>query len=143
MNTRIDIKSAVIGLVAGVLAAVGVAATTGTGNSVGRYQLYSNPNNGGPGGSYSSLVDSVTGKVWSWYAQPTGRSDDDFFSPKISGHAQEAGSVVGRYQLFSNANSGGPGGSFSLLVDTMTGKVWSTYTPSSGRTDGDFFQPKQ
>ena len=131
-----------MGLVAGVLATLGVAAATGSGGGVGRYQLFSNVNNGGPGGSYSSLVDSVTGKVWSWYAPPSGRSDDDFFQPKSSGPAQESGAVAGRYQLVSNANSGGPGGSYCLLVDTMTGRVWSSYAGTSGRTDGDFFQPK-
>src|SRR5262245_26491179 len=121
MNTKIDIKSATIGLVTGVLATLGVAATTESGNAVGRYQLVSNVNNGGPGGSYSLLVDSVTGRVWSSYAQPIGGSDDDFFQPKSGGTAAESGKSLGRYQLVSNANSGGPGGSYSLLIDTATG----------------------
>jgi hypothetical protein len=142
MNTKIDIKSATIGLVVGVLAALGVAATTGSGPSVGRYQLVSNVNNGGPGGSYSLLVDTVTGRTWSSYAPPVGRSDDDFFQTKSGTVETELGSAVGRYQLVSNANSGGPGGSYSLLVDSATGRVWSSYAQPTGSTDGDFFRPK-
>ena len=82
MNTKIDIKSAVIGLVVGVLLTVGVAATTSSGSSVGRYQIVSNANNGGQGGSHSLIIDTLTGKVWLGYVPSTGRSDDDFFQPK-------------------------------------------------------------
>jgi hypothetical protein len=82
MNTTIDIKSAVIGLAVGALVTLGVAATTSSGNSVGRYQLVSNANNGGPGGSYCLLIDTLTGKVWTAYAPSNGKSDDDFFQPK-------------------------------------------------------------
>jgi hypothetical protein len=82
MNTKIDIKSAVIGLAVGALVTLAVAAATASGSSVGRYQLVSNANNGGPGGSYSMVIDTQTGKVWSTYAPPSGRSDEDFFQPK-------------------------------------------------------------
>jgi hypothetical protein len=131
-----------MGLAVGALATLGVAATTGSSNAVGRYQLYSNVNNGGPGGSYSLLIDTMTGKAWSSYAPSSGRSDDDFFQPKISGPAPEPGNIVGRYQLVSNANNGGPGGSYSLLVDSVTGKVWASYAGTSGQGDSDFFQTK-
>jgi hypothetical protein len=85
MNTKIDIKSAVIGLAVGVLVTLGVAATTSSGNSVGRYQIVSNVNNGGQGGSFSLVIDTLTGKVWSAYSAPGGRTDDDFFQPKNGG----------------------------------------------------------
>ncbi len=82
MNTRIDIKSAVIGLAAGALIMLGVAAATSSGSPVGRYQLVSNVNNGGQGGSFSMIIDTQTGKVWSAYSLPTGTSDADFFQSK-------------------------------------------------------------
>jgi hypothetical protein len=84
MNTKIDIKSAVVGLAVGALVTMAVGAATSSGSSVGRYQLVSNANNGGPGGSYCMVIDSLTGKVWSTYAPSSGRNDDDFFQPKNS-----------------------------------------------------------
>lgn len=85
MNTKIDIKSAVIGLAVGALVTLGVAATTSSGSPVGRYQIVSNVNNGGQGGSYSLVIDTLTGKVWSAYSPAGGKSDDDFFQPKDGG----------------------------------------------------------
>ena len=85
MSTRIDIKSAVIGLAVGALVTLGVAATTSSSTAVGRYQLVSNVNNGGPGGSYSLIIDTQTGKVWAAYSPTSGKSDDDFFQPKDGG----------------------------------------------------------
>jgi hypothetical protein len=82
MNTKIDIKSAVIGLAVGALVTLGVAATTSSGSSVGRYQIVSNVSNGGQGGSQSLIIDTLTGKAWSAYLPPNGKSDDDFFLPK-------------------------------------------------------------
>jgi hypothetical protein len=82
MNTRIDIKSAVIGLAVGALVTLAVAAATSSGSFVGRYQLVSNVNNGGLGGSYCMVIDTLTGKVWSTYAASSGKSDDDFFQSK-------------------------------------------------------------
>ena len=84
MNTRIDLKSAVVGLVAGALVSLGIAATTSSGSAVGRYQIVSTVNSGGAGGSHSMLIDTVTGKVWSTYSLPNGTSDADFFQPKGS-----------------------------------------------------------
>ena len=82
MNTNIDIKSAVIGLTVGILVAVGVGAATSSGSPVGRYQIVSNPNNGGQGGSHSVIIDTVTGKVWLGFLSSSGKSDDEFFQPK-------------------------------------------------------------
>jgi hypothetical protein len=85
MNIGIDIKSAVIGLAAGALITLGIAATTSPGTPVGRYQLVSNVNNGGQGGSFSMILDTQSGKVWSAYSLPTGTSDAEFFQPKEGG----------------------------------------------------------
>jgi hypothetical protein len=82
MNTKIDIKSAVIGLAVGVLVTLGVAAATSPGSPVGRYQVVSNANNGGQGGSHSLIIDTVTGKVWLGCLPASGKSDDEFFQPK-------------------------------------------------------------
>ncbi|MCX6930032.1 MAG: hypothetical protein NT154_43490 [Verrucomicrobia bacterium] len=82
MNTKLDIKSAVIGLVVGALVTLGIAATTSSGSSVGRYQIMSCASNGGQGGSQSLVIDTLTGKVWSAYMPPNGSSDADFFQPK-------------------------------------------------------------
>jgi hypothetical protein len=82
MNTKIDTKSTVIGLATGVLVALAVAAATAPGNHVGRYQIVSNPNNGGQGGSHSLVLDTVTGKVWLGYVPSSGSSDPQFLQPK-------------------------------------------------------------
>jgi hypothetical protein len=82
MNMKIDIKSAVIGLAVGVLITLGVAATTSPITGGGRYQIVSNANNGGQGGSHSLIIDTVTGKVWVGFVSSSGKSDDDFFQPK-------------------------------------------------------------
>jgi hypothetical protein len=45
-------------------------------------------------------------------------------------------SAVGRYQLGGTASHG-------LVIDTVTGQVWSKYLPQDGGgTDGDFAKPK-
>jgi hypothetical protein len=44
--------------------------------------------------------------------------------------------TVGRYQISGTGNHG-------LVIDTVTGQVWSGFFSSGGgKTDGDFFQPK-
>jgi hypothetical protein len=85
MSTKIDIKSAVIGMAVGALVTLGVAAASSSGSSAGRYQIVSNVNNGGPGGSYSQIIDTQTGKVWASYAPTSGKSDDEYFQPKDGG----------------------------------------------------------
>jgi hypothetical protein len=75
---KIDLKSALFGLVLGVLAMFAIGATNGAGDS-GRYRLA-----GGP--SYALIIDSQTGKVWSARYITTADikgTDADFYSPKI------------------------------------------------------------
>jgi len=80
MNTKIDIKSALIGLGAGVLVALVVAAASSSGSSVGRYQITSNEVNSY--GSECFIIDTTTGKVWKALIQAPGKTDDGFFQPK-------------------------------------------------------------
>ena len=55
MNTKIDLKSAVFGLILGILAMLALGSTTG--EPVGRYQVA-----GGAG--FFTIVDTTTGKAW-------------------------------------------------------------------------------
>ena len=76
MNTKIDIKSALIGLGVGVLVTLGIAAASSPG-SVGRYQVAGTGNHG-------LVLDIATGQVWSGYFSSTeGKTDADFFKSKI------------------------------------------------------------
>ena len=75
MNTKIDIKSALIGLGTGVLIMVGVGAASS--GSAGRYQIAGTANHG-------MVMDTVTGQVWSTFLSSSGgRTDGDFYQPKI------------------------------------------------------------
>jgi len=83
MNTKIDIKSTVIGLAMGVLVALGLPLQRAwhPGRAI--------PDNKQskqwwPGGSHSLVIDTVTGKVWLGYVSSSGRSDEEFFQPKSS-----------------------------------------------------------
>jgi hypothetical protein len=76
MNTKIDIKSALIGLGVGVLVTLGIAAASSPG-SVGRYQVAGIGNHG-------LVIDTATGVVWSGYfPSMEGKTDADFFKSKI------------------------------------------------------------
>lgn len=76
MNTKIDIKSALIGLGAGVLITLAIAAASSP-TAVGRFQIAGTGNQG-------LVLDTVTGQVWCGYFSSTsGRTDGDFFQPKI------------------------------------------------------------
>jgi hypothetical protein len=79
MKTRIDIKSALIGLSLGVLVALGVgAASPPISVSVGRYQVACAGNDG-------LIIDTATGQAWRAHFPPDrGTTDGDFFTPKIA-----------------------------------------------------------
>ena len=75
MNTKIDIKSALVGLAIGVLITLGVAATSSPG-SVGRYQIAGTGNHG-------LIIDTATGQVWrAYFPSNGGNTDTDFFTAK-------------------------------------------------------------
>lgn len=76
MNTKIDVKSALIGLLLGVLVTVAIAAASSPGQA-GRYQVAGT-------GSYGLVLDTVTGQVWSmFFSSSGGRTDGDtFYQPK-------------------------------------------------------------
>ena len=78
MNTKLDIKSTLIGLGLGILVTLGVAAASSPG-SVGRYQISGTGNHG-------LIIDTATGQVWSAFlASNEGKTDADFFTAKVGG----------------------------------------------------------
>lgn len=78
MKTKIDTKSALIGLGVGVFLMLGVAAASSPG-SAGRYQIAGTGNHG-------MVLDTATGQVWSMFLSSTsGKADGDFYKPKIDG----------------------------------------------------------
>lgn len=78
MNTKIDIKSALIGLLLGVLVTVAVAAASAPGPA-GRYQVAGT-------GNYGLVLDTATGQVWTMFFSSTGgRTDGEaFYQPKAA-----------------------------------------------------------
>ena len=76
MNPRIDIRSALLGLLLGVLATLAIAATSGHG-PVGRYQVAGTAN-------FGLVLDTATGQVWRMFFSSTGGGTDGeaFFQPK-------------------------------------------------------------
>ena len=76
MNKKIDIKSVLIGLGAGVLAMLALAAATSSG-PIGRYQIAGTA-------SHGLVIDTTTGQVWSEYLpQGGGGVDAEFRRPKL------------------------------------------------------------
>ncbi len=77
MNTNIDLKSAVVGLVLGIIATIAIAAASPP-SQIGRYQIAGTGNDG-------LIVDTATGQVWSaHFFASEGKTDRDFFLPKNS-----------------------------------------------------------
>jgi hypothetical protein len=76
MNTKIDIKSAMLGLVFGILVTLVVAAASSPG-PVGRYQIAGTA-------AHGLVLDTATGQAWSAFL-PTaqGKTDADFYQPKL------------------------------------------------------------
>ena len=76
MNTKIDIKSALVGLAVGILVTLGIGATS-LPASVGRYQIAGTGNHG-------LIIDTATGQVWrGYFPSSSGNTDGDFFTPKM------------------------------------------------------------
>ena len=77
MKTQIDFKSAVGGLVAGVLLAFTLGASSVEPNAVGRYQISVSDHR-------SQIIDTKTGKVWqAYYGNAPGITDNSFYAPKL------------------------------------------------------------
>ncbi|HYV26008.1 MAG TPA: hypothetical protein VFA77_00610 [Candidatus Eisenbacteria bacterium] len=76
MNTKIDIKSALIGLLLGIVTTVAIAAASSPGQ-IGRYQVSG-------AGSFGLVLDTATGQVWTmFFSQSGGRHDGEtFYQPK-------------------------------------------------------------
>ena len=78
MNTKIDAKSAVVGLCIGVLIALTIGAASSGSAVVGRYQI-------GAGASHGFVIDTVTGQVWfKHFRESEGNNSPDFAKPKTS-----------------------------------------------------------
>lgn len=76
MKTEIDLKSALIGLLAGIIGMLAIGASSST-PTVGRYQV-------GGTASQGLVIDTVTGQVWTKFTSSgSGSSDNDFALPKI------------------------------------------------------------
>jgi len=76
MKTKIDIKSALIGLLLGIVATVAIAAASSP-SQVGRYQISG-------AGSFGLVLDTATGQVWTmFFSSSGGRNDGEaFYQPK-------------------------------------------------------------
>lgn len=75
MNIKIDLKSAFLGLVLGVIATAAIGAASSAGQ-VGRYQIGGTSNQG-------LVIDTVTGRIWSaYFGSSVGTADKSFFQPK-------------------------------------------------------------
>jgi hypothetical protein len=78
MNTKIDLKSALLGLCIGLVAVLAIGAGEGESRPVGRYQSSA-------GGELLLIVDSVTGRAWC--VRPGGTSisgsPGGFFEKKV------------------------------------------------------------
>ncbi|MHC1763350.1 MAG: hypothetical protein AB9869_03445 [Verrucomicrobiia bacterium] len=75
MNTKVDIKSALLGLLLGVIATAALGAVSSA-SQVGRYQIGGTSNQG-------LVIDTVTGRVWSaYFGSSAGTANKSFFEPK-------------------------------------------------------------
>jgi hypothetical protein len=76
MKKHMDIKSGLLGFIAGIAAMLAVGASSST-PAVGRYQV-------GGTASQGFVIDTATGQVWTTYT-PSGQgsSDNDFALPKL------------------------------------------------------------
>jgi len=74
MKTQIDIKSALCGLVVGVLAMLAIGAGTSS-NEPGKYQVSSAL-------GYSVILDTQTGQAWTSAIAGQNRNDGGFFDVK-------------------------------------------------------------
>jgi hypothetical protein len=73
---KLDLKSALLGLGAGVVLMLCVGAATRTPLSpVGRYQVTMSEARG-------LIIDTMTGQVWGTQLGRNPRNDEDFFKPK-------------------------------------------------------------
>jgi hypothetical protein len=78
MSIKLDIKSALLGLGAGILVTLSIAAASfPVSHPVGRFQIAGTSDRG-------LLLDTTTGKIWSGYfGSAVGRMDADFFESKV------------------------------------------------------------
>lgn len=73
MKTQLDTKSILLGLLLGIIATIGIAATHHNGQ-VGRYQIMGTER-------YGWIVDTATGEAWS--SQHNHGRKTPFYKPKL------------------------------------------------------------
>lgn len=78
MKNHIHLKSAVIGLLAGILLTLTMGAAAKVTGPVGRFQITGTH-------SHALVIDTSTGQVWRGYfpAAGGGNTDGDFLQPKL------------------------------------------------------------
>lgn len=76
MNSKFDLKSILVGLLAGIVAMLAVGAGVKD-HQIGRYQV-------SVGNGHGVMIDTVTGQGWQCYLGPdnVGGTDADFFKIK-------------------------------------------------------------
>jgi hypothetical protein len=75
MKKQMDIKSALIGLLAGIVAMLAIGASSST-PTVGRYRVWGTA-------SETFVIDTVTGQVWTRAKPSASGTDKDFALPKL------------------------------------------------------------
>jgi hypothetical protein len=77
MKMKIDLKSVILGLIAGVLVTATLGAAAKTDGPVGRYQIAGAEEHG-------FVIDTATGRVWlGHFPRGVGNTDQDFLGPKM------------------------------------------------------------
>jgi hypothetical protein len=78
MKTNLDLRSALFGLIAGVLLMFTLGATQNLIGPTERFQVAGTA-------SHGLVIDTTTGQVWSSYLpQNGGKTDAGFFAPKLT-----------------------------------------------------------
>jgi hypothetical protein len=77
MRNKIDLKSAGVGLLAGILVTLTIGAASKVTGPVGRFQITGTH-------SHALVIDTATGQVWrGFFPSGSGNTDGDFLQPKL------------------------------------------------------------
>lgn len=76
MKITIDLRSALLGFIAGIAVFMLLGAAGGPGDGAGRYQIEMGS------GDVGLIVDTATGQVWKHRSLGAVNNDADFFKPK-------------------------------------------------------------
>ncbi|HEX7862321.1 MAG TPA: hypothetical protein VF773_18435 [Verrucomicrobiae bacterium] len=77
MKSNFDLKSGLLGLLAGILITFTIGAAAKSSGPVGRFQITGI-------NSHALIIDTATGQVWrGFFTSGGGNTDGDFLQPKI------------------------------------------------------------